>query len=318
MSEYRSIFAPLIVRYIEFKRGLGYKFNEESSFTAFDRFALENEITTPALTQTMCDLWNAARPNESHKTRANRLGYVRHFIMFMVNLGYKTCVPKVVTIPQSTFTPYIFSDDEISRFFMACDGLKTTPRSVANHAFPALFRLLYGCGLRLDEALSLECRDVDLEVGRILIREPKNMCDRKLPLSSSLLEVMRAYHSLYAAGYCEDDYFFQNKRGGKITGRTTYHWFRILLRQAGISHGGRGEGPRIHDFRHTFSVYSMAEMSRAGLDLYYSLPILSKYLGHKSVEATEKYVRLTAMMFPEIIQKSSKIYGFVFPEVILP
>ena len=298
MEKYRSVFAPLIVRYIEFKRGLGYKFNEESAFTAFDRFAVENGITTPALTEALCDNWNAERPNESPKTRANRLNYVRHFISYLANIGYRTCVPKVVKVPQSTFTPYIFSSDEISKFLAVCDLVELTPRSVSNHTFPALFRLLYGCGLRLDEALSLKRRDVNLDEGNILIREPKNMCERKLPLSDSLLKVMRAYYSLYASKYADDDYFFQSKRGGKVTGRTTYHWFRILLRKSGISHGGRGEGPRIHDIRHTFSVHSMAEMSKLGLDLYYTLPILSKYLGHKSVEATQRYVRLTAMMFP--------------------
>ncbi|MCL2578377.1 MAG: tyrosine-type recombinase/integrase [Defluviitaleaceae bacterium] len=318
MREYRSVYAPLIVRYIEFKRGLGYLFKEESAFVLFDRFAIENGMIFPVLTETLCDKWNAARPNESHKTRANRLSDIRHFIAFLVNLGYKTCVPKAVKVPQSTFTPYIFSNEEINGFLAACDKLDITPRAVANHTFPALFRLLYGCGLRLSEALSLKIRDVNLDKGTILICEPKNMRDRKLPLSGSLLEVMIAYHTRYAAGYSDDEYFFQNKRGGKVTGRTTYHWFRILLRRAGIAHSGRGEGPRIHDLRHTFSVYSMAQMSREGLDLYYCLPILSNYLGHKSVEATEMYVRLTSMVFPELISKANNVYGFVFPEVILP
>lgn len=48
-------------------------------------------------------------------------------------------------------------------------------------------------------------------------------------------------------------------------------------------------------------------MSRNNLDLYYALPILSRYLGHKSIEATEKYVRLTQTMYPEIIENINKI-----------
>jgi hypothetical protein len=51
------------------------------------------------------------------------------------------------------------------------------------------------------------------------------------------------------------------------------------------------------------------------LDLYYSLPILSKYLGHKSLEATDRYVRLTEEMFPAVLEKANKVCAYVFPEV---
>ena len=56
-------------------------------------------------------------------------------------------------------------------------------------------------------------------------------------------------------------------------------------------------------------------MSSQGMDLYYSLPILSKYLGHASLEATEHYVRLTAEMYPELIEQANQLCAYVFPEV---
>jgi len=206
---------------------------------------------------------------------------------------------------------------KLAGFFNACDSLENTAFSVANHTFPVLFRLLYGCGLRLDEALSLLCEDVDLENGRILIRNAKNGLDRQLPLSEALTDCLQSYSNAYIKNYNEGRLFFLCRRRKKITGRTVYNWFRIILYKANISHGGRGKGPRIHDFRHTFSVYSMLEMSQNGLDMYYSLPLLSEYLGHQSLEATEQYVRLTSAMFPEIIAKANKTYGFIFPEVEL-
>ena len=82
---------------------------------------------------------------------------------------------------------------------------------------------------------------------------------------------------------------------------------------AGISHGGRGNGPRVHDFRHTFSVYSLKAMTDKGMDIYCALPLLSTYLGHASVSATGQYVRLTQDMFPEIIEKVNAIAAFVIP-----
>jgi hypothetical protein len=55
-------------------------------------------------------------------------------------------------------------------------------------------------------------------------------------------------------------------------------------------------------------------MSGSGLDMYYSLPILSTYLGHQSLEATDKYVRLTAEMYPGILHDINNISNYVFPK----
>ena len=68
-------------------------------------------------------------------------------------------------------------------------------------------------------------------------------------------------------------------------------------------------------FRHAFSVHSLAAMAESGLDLYYSLPILSEYLGHQSLEATDKYVSLTSDMYPELLSDINGICSYAFPEV---
>lgn len=56
-------------------------------------------------------------------------------------------------------------------------------------------------------------------------------------------------------------------------------------------------------------------MAESGLDLYYSLPILSEYLGHQSLEATDKYVRLVSDMYPGLLSKVNNICAYAFPEV---
>lgn len=47
--------------------------------------------------------------------------------------------------------------------------------------------------------------------------------------------------------------------------------------------------------------------------MYCALPLLSTYLGHASLSATEQYVRLTQDMFPEVIERASAISAFVIP-----
>lgn len=49
------------------------------------------------------------------------------------------------------------------------------------------------------------------------------------------------------------------------------------------------------------------------MDMYSSLPILSTYLGHQSIEATNNYVRLTAEIYPELIHNVEDMLVNVFP-----
>ncbi len=101
-----------------------------------------------------------------------------------------------------------------------------------------------------------------------------------------------------------------------MTRNTVYKMYRKLLWTAKISHGGRGKGPRLHDFRHTFCVHTLVKQVKNGVDLYVTLPILSVYLGHNSVRATQRYVRLTAEEYPELIEKISRTCAYVIPEVV--
>lgn len=45
------------------------------------------------------------------------------------------------------------------------------------------------------------------------------------------------------------------------------------------------------------------------------LPILSTYMGHKSVSATSRYLRLTAEVYPELLSTIEEKCAFVIPEV---
>ena len=57
------------------------------------------------------------------------------------------------------------------------------------------------------------------------------------------------------------------------------------------------------------------KMAKSGHDLYYMLPLLSTYMGHKSIGATERYVRLTQEMYPELLNDERKLCAYVFPKI---
>lgn len=83
-----------------------------------------------------------------------------------------------------THTPYIFTEDEIRRIFQIADSLEPCASVPLRHqVMPVLLRVLYGCGLRISEALELRVADVDLSNGLLHIRHGKNGRERLVPMS---------------------------------------------------------------------------------------------------------------------------------------
>ena len=162
--------------------------------------------------------------------------------------------------------------------------------------------------------MSLRNKDVNLDDSYLVIRDSKNGKERMIPISDSLSEVCKKYQKhrdLLPFSLSENSRFFVSLNG-KICGcDIVYRWFQKVLRKAGIPRDDHG--PRLHDLRHTFSVHALAMMAETGVDLYCSLPILSTYLGHQSLEATNSYVRLTAEMYPGLLKDVDMICLNVFP-----
>ncbi|MDF2646994.1 MAG: phage integrase [Paenibacillus sp.] len=145
-----------------------------------------------------------------------------------------------------------------------------------------LMRMLYGCGLRISEALSLTMTNVDLREGIIAVEHSKFNNSRLVPMSESLVKCCASYisHMNFPPSY--EGGFFPSPGTGMYQPVSVYARFRYFLEQAGIEHGGRGKGPRLHNLRHTFAVHTLEQMVTQGLDIYCTLPILSTYLGHRT------------------------------------
>lgn len=317
MVEFESIYGSYITQYIAFKRSLGYKYcDAEVRFRPFDRLAVQENCKQVGITKELFEKWMEPTANEGENNRYNRINDVINFSRFLNDLGIVSYCPRNIPRPHSNFVPYIFTHEEISRFFTACDESVNWKRypTEAIYITPALFRLLYGTGVRISEALHLETNDVHLDECYLLLRNTKNNTERIVPFSNSVKCALQQYCVYRDRVFGHNTkYFFANAGNTYWSNSTAYEQFRRILVQAQIPHTEKG--PRLHDLRHTFSVHTLAEMASQELDLYYSLPILSKYLGHSSLEATDRYVRLTAEMYPELLQQANQLCAYVFPEV---
>ncbi|MFH1762506.1 MAG: tyrosine-type recombinase/integrase [bacterium] len=312
-------FNELLESFVKQKIVLGYKYDAtRDSLKRFSHYTLNYRIDKKSLSKELVLSWTARRKNESDITWAHRSSDLRQFALYLQSHGYDAFIPpKCHKIRRHAFVPYIFTQEEIQNFMRVVDSIAPHPRSNKNQSYPLLFRLLYCCGLRITESLQIKISDVDSDKGTLLIREAKFGKDRILPLSPSLASMFVRYHGLFNKNKSADDYYFTNKGGTPVTRDRVYKVYRQLLWKVGISHGGKGKGPRLHDLRHTFCVHTLAKQVKAGVDLYVALPILSVYLGHCSVRATQGYVRLTAEAYPDLIEEISRTCAHVLPEVTI-
>ena len=238
--------------------------------------------------------------------------------MYMCRLGYPADVPdRSLTAKGSAgFSPRILTHAEVQQLLHAVDQLTPTAHAPLRHLImPEVFRLLYGCGFRLGEVLHLRVADVDLDRGILTVREGKFGKDRLVPPALPLVQRLQKY----AAGFGArppDAYFFPSPHGGPWSHSAVYRLYRELLLRCGIAHAGRGKGPRVHDLRHAYAVHTLLRWYREGADLDAKLPVLATYLGHQSLAGTQRYLHLTAELFPEITVRANAAFGDVIPRRI--
>lgn len=314
------MYDTLISEYIKYKISLGYKMTGiEGKLKQFDKYASERQDGDIGITKSTAEEWAIPFPNETDYNRYLRISALRGFSLYLQLIGYNSYLPSLPKC-KSTFTPYIFTKAEIAKIFQECDRLtlvkicKTSVKCV----MPALIRLLYGTGIRISEATKLKHSDVNLDEGFLHLKDCKNRQDRLVPLSLSVREVCRDYIEYkrnIGISINENTPFFTSALGQSVTPASISFLFRTVLYRAGIPLRGAKTGPRLHDLRHTFCVNALLQLTEKGFDLYCSMPILMAYMGHKSIASTNKYVRLTEEMYPDLIKKIDNVYNNIFPNM---
>lgn len=318
MKAYVGVFAELLTNFVAFKRALGFKYETEADeLFRFSRFSTTLQISEPVLTKEIVHAWCAKRPNEEDKNRHRRVYNMRQFGLYLNSIGYKAYIARPdANTRHYTFIPYIFTHSEIERILANSDQLCPHRHSTIPFIIPVILRILYSCGLRISEAVNLHNKNVNLHEGVLEIKNSKFGKDRLVPMSETMTQICRQYYQVSHKHSCTEDYFFMKADRQPVSRDNVYKRFREVLWESGISHGGKGAGPRLHDLRHTYAVHALKRAVDREIDVYCALPILSTYMGHASVEATSQYVRLTADAFPEIRAALEQTCGHVIPEVV--
>lgn len=312
-----SVLGPVISDLIAQQRGLGYYYDKEArDFARFDRFCASVGHHNLSLPRELVEGWTAKQAHETETNRLYRISRMRVLGSYMQRCGYCAWVYPLRSTSQvsSRYVPHIFSHAQLAALFRAIDKCPAERNSPYRHlVLPILFRLLYGCGLRVGEALALKGGDVDLGAGTIHIRVAKLDKERRIPMHPTLTQRMQHYVNTLGIPPTLEAPLFPNPTGESYCQSTVYSYFRQFLWAAHISHGGRGHGPRLHDLRHTFAVRCLRNWVMEGVDLTVALPYLSAYMGHSGFKSTQMYLRLTAELYPTVVEAVERYCAHVIP-----
>lgn len=172
--------------FISEKRTLGYKYKtEEYKIKSFARFVQDNNVGNCLSKEGML-LWTDTA--KTPLARNSRISILRQFSLFLARIGEDVYFfpDAAFSIKHKKFCPYIFSEEELVKMFHAADSFGQFVKiPYSQYSFPLILRMLYGCGLRISEALSLKLKQVDLQKSTLLIENTKFFKDRRVPMHAN-------------------------------------------------------------------------------------------------------------------------------------
>jgi integrase/recombinase XerD len=224
----------------------------------------------------------------SERSQSRFLSALRSFYDWMQIEGYMSENPcDRVDMPKlGVYLPSVLSVQEVEAIINSVDcsdwmGLRDK----------AILEVLYGCGLRVSEAVGLRISGLYLDEGFIRIIGKGNK-ERLIPLGDMACNAVRAYLDVrpQPAHPQSDDLLFLN-RFGKSFSRVSM--FKLIKKQALIAGVSKEISP--HTFRHSFATHLVEN----GADLR----VVQEMLGHESITTTEIYTHIEAATWQKDIRE---------------
>jgi site-specific recombinase XerD len=295
----------LIADYLRYRRALGYRLVRDSQILGSfcHRFG-HLPLTAISSDRVLSFLCPGHLCHETIARKHRALSGLYHY----VHGRHGALLPTLPHLPSgrsSSFVPHVYSHAELRRLLRATAVTCRNPvGQVDELMLRTLILLLYGAGLRLGEALTLNASDVDLNQAFLRLRQSKFYKSRLVPFGQDLTEVLRVYDRQRDRQLSSDPEcpFFCLRNGRRAQHKIMERAFRRLCLTAAVRRDGASRRqPRLHDLRHTAAVHRLIQWYRSGADLQRLLPRLATYLGHKDLSGTQHYLTLT----PQLLREAS-------------
>ena len=171
--------------------------------------------------------------------------------------------------------PVVLTKNEIRRMLEAIKNLK----------HKLLMEIIYASGLRVSEVIKLKINDIDSEEGIIRVNLGKGKKDRQTILSKRAIEDLKNFLETRKDN---NQYLFAGAQNeGHLSTRSAQKIVLQAAKSAGIK-----KDVSCHSLRHSFATHLLEK----GVDIRY----IQKLLGHKRLETTQIYTRVSTQKLKEI------------------
>jgi site-specific recombinase XerD len=256
---FHSPFASLIEGYLQVKRALNRRFdNEEVGLRLFDQYLVEQGITEiGAVTSQVIEAFLASRPISRPKSYNHLAGVLRRWLGWVAQQGEITAVP-ICPSPRritSERLPFIFDPPLAKRLLALTSELHDTDRARARPAtYRMIFALLYGLGLRVGEVTRLNVQDIDFRHDLLIIRSSKFDKSRLVPFGPKMALELQGYlqtrQTLRTDMQPDSPLFSFSQKSKPITKSPITQAFHQILPKLELNIPPGAATPRLHDLRH--------------------------------------------------------------------
>ena len=181
----------------------------------------------------------------------------------------------------------VLTETEIRQLYLATRGWNEGSRlELMNYRDRAMLAVLYGCGLRRNEAVHMDLSDILWERGIIYVRKGKNYKERYVPIGKQNLEHLQEYiydTRPFLVKNSKEEALFISQKGKRMTGQMMLLRLKLLVQRTGNVEL-QDKNPGLHSLRHSIATHLLANGMK--------LESISKFLGHDSLESTQVYTHI--------------------------
>ena len=229
-------------------------------------------------------VWKANQ-NISRASIARNMSAIRHFFKYLTrnDIMENTAVLAIRTARRAKVLPKPLSIEHARNFLEAAKSMNKKSWEAKRDV--ALYTLLYGCGLRIAEALNLNVQDFPLNTDTMTITGKGNK-QRIIPLLPAVRHAIRSY--LKVNPFTSPDApLFVGARGNRLNPGVVQRNVRQIRRLLNLP-----DSVTPHALRHSFATHLL----QGGGDLR----TVQELLGHASLSATQRYTEITTEHLQEV------------------
>ena len=311
------------ISYINYLASLGRKTdNSQSSIyilTSFERYLRQHEINDlKEISQKTILEWQEWVGLTTEQQTRKRLTIINGFFNFLI--GQKEIsnspMPEIPSYKDRSKPPYIFSKRELKLILEETAKITINDRFMPyrHETYRMVYLLLYTLGLRPKEAVTLQLGNIDFVQNSITICDSKYDKGRVLPFGPRFGLRFKQYLSKnpLLKGVSKTAFIFQHDfpRGNShLTVRMANKRLKTIIKKLGIITSEASRTPNLYSFRHSFAVHRIERWYREGADVGVKLTLLSAFLGHQDVRASQRYFTMTPERLRLLGEKFEMAYG---------